>query len=265
MSAVPTRLSIDINADLGESFGPYTMGDDMALLDVVSSANIACGFHGGDPLVMQRTVAAALERGVAIGAHVSYRDLAGFGRRYLDASPAELEADVLYQLAALDGVTRAMGGQVSYVKPHGALYNTAVHNIVHADAVVSAIHRYNPQLSVLGMPDSQLLGKAAELQLTTIVEAFADRNYYADGTLVSRREPHALLHDPDLVAARMVTLVTDGYLRAAGGQSLRIPAASICVHGDTPGSLAMARAIKESLVDANIAITPFSTASPAHR
>lgn len=257
-AADPTTAAIDLNADLGESFGQWAMGADEQMLDIVSSANIACGFHAGDPLVMRRTLAAAIERGVSIGAHVAYRDLAGFGRRYIDMDPAELEADVLYQLAALDGMARSLGGQVSYVKPHGALYNAIVRDAPQAAAVVQAIASYNRELGVLGLPGSVFLDKAGDAGLGTTAESFADRNYNPDGTLVSRRLPDAVLHDPQVVGARMVTLVTDGHLTAVGGQSVRIDAGSICIHGDSPDAVAMARSVREALTGAGITIRAFS-------
>lgn len=259
----PTPTAIDLNADLGESFGQWAMGADEQMLDIVSSANIACGFHAGDPLVMRRTLAAAIERGVSIGAHVAYRDLAGFGRRYIDMDPAELEADVLYQLAALDGMAGSLGGQVSYVKPHGALYHAIVRDAAQASAVVQAIAGYNGELGVLGLPGSLFLTKAEDAGLTATAESFADRNYNPDGTLVSRRLPDAVLHDADLVGDRMVTLVTDGHLQAVGGQSVRIDAGSICIHGDSPDAVAMARAVRERLTAAGITIRAFSAGRTA--
>src|SRR3954454_24629296 len=183
---------IDINADLGEGFGIWVLGDDLALLDVITSANVACGFHAGDPLIMRRVCAAAVERGVTIGAQVSYRDLAGFGRREMDVAPDELTAEVLYQIAALDGVARAEGGRVRYVKPHGALYNRIVRDAAQAAAVAAAVAAYDPKLPVLSLPGSAL----HELTVLTVVnECFADRAYTPDGRLVSRRMPGAVIHD----------------------------------------------------------------------
>src|ERR1700754_816154 len=183
---------IDINADLGEGFGPWRLGDDLALLSIVTSANVACGFHAGDPLIMRRTCAAAVERGVTIGAQVSYRDLAGFGRREMDVAPDELTAEVLYQIAALDGIARTEGGRVRYVKPHGALYNRVVRDPVQAEAVAAAVRAYDPALPMLTLPGSALHKVPG---VTVVNESFADRAYNPDGTLVSRREPGAVIDD----------------------------------------------------------------------
>lgn len=253
-----TSISIDLNADLGEGFGQWSMGDDAAMLDVVSSANIACGFHAGDPTVMRRTVATATERGVAIGAHVSYDDLVGFGRRSMDIAPDELEADVLYQLAALDGVARAHGARVTYVKPHGALYNRIVRDDAQAQAVVRAIQVFDPGLAVLGLPGSRFLTRADEAGLRTVTEAFADRAYNADGTLVSRSQPGAVLDDPRVVAERMVDLVRHGHVEAVTGERVEVAADSICTHGDSPGAVAMARAVRDALLNAGIMIEAFA-------
>ena len=247
---------IDLNADVGESFGAWTMGNDPALLDVVTSASIACGFHAGDARTMLRTVGQAEERGVTIGAHVSYRDLAGFGRRFIDVPPEELNADVIYQLGALAGVCAVVGTRLSYVKPHGALYNTIVHHREQAEAVVAAVHAFDPSLVLLGLPGSLSARLAEAAGLRTAREAFADRGYAPDGTLLPRGEPGAVLLDPDEVAQRMVRLVTSGYLSTSQGL-LAVRADSICVHGDTPGSVAMARAIRDRLVAQGVVLRPF--------
>lgn len=251
-------MRMDLNADLGESFGAWSMGDDAAMLDVVSSANIACGFHAGDPLTMRHTVALAAERGVRIGAHVSYRDRVGFGRRFIDVAPAELAAEILYQVGALEAVCRAAGTRVAYVKPHGALYNTVVHHQAQAAAVVSAILDYDPSLPLMGLPGGIAERLAARAGLPTIAEAFADRGYTASGTLVPRGEPGAVLDDPAEVAARMVALVTTGMVTASDGSRVRIDAQSICVHGDTPGAVALARAVRRALADAGVTVAPFA-------
>ena len=251
--------SIDLNADLGESFGSWSMGDDAALLDIVSSANVACGFHAGDPLTMRRTVALAAEKGVTIGAHVAYRDLAGFGRRFLDASPDELAADVLYQLAALDGVCLSEGVKVAYVKPHGALYNTIVHHEAQANAVLDAVAAYDQHLPVMCLPGSLVLRLASERGMRGVAEAFADRAYTASGALVSRREPGAVLHDPDAVAARMLRLVTASEIEAADGTPVRLDAESLCTHGDSPAAVAMAGAVRRTLEENGVTIETFAT------
>ncbi len=248
---------VDLNADLGESFGQWRLGDDDAMLDVVTSANIACGFHAGDPLTLLETCARAAQRGVRVGAQVGYRDLAGFGRRFIDATPQELTADILYQIGALDGMCRAVGTSVAYVKPHGALYNTVVHHESQANAVVEAVLRYDDQLPVLGLPNSVFLARAQLAGLPVVREAFADRGYTPEGTLVSRREQGALLHDPQEVADRMVRLVTEGTLTAADGTVVQIEADSICTHGDSPGAVLMARAVRVALEEAGVGVRAF--------
>ncbi|MDT5041090.1 MAG: 5-oxoprolinase (ATP-hydrolyzing) subunit [Actinoplanes sp.] len=243
---------MDLNSDLGEGFGAWRLGDDDAMLDVVTSANIACGFHAGDPRTLLRACESAVARGVVIGAQVGYRDLAGFGRRFVDYESADLTADVLYQLGALDGLARAAGAQVRYVKPHGALYTAVVLHEQQAAAVVEAVRRYDRALPVLGLPGSVFLRLAAGAGLRTVAEAFADRGYEPDGTLVSRRSAGALLDDPGEVAARMLRLVTTGTLTAVDGSVISVEAASICVHGDSPGAVAMARAVREALAGAGV-------------
>jgi 5-oxoprolinase (ATP-hydrolysing) subunit A len=250
-------LQIDLNSDVGESFGSYTMGDDAAIFRSVSSANVACGFHGGDPSVMARTCREAVAAGVTVGAHVSYRDLAGFGRRFLDCSPTELADDVLYQIGALEAMARTAGTAVRYVKPHGALYNTIVHHTEHARAVVDAVRAYDPALPLLLLPGSVAAETAARAGLRVVTEAFADRAYTPEGRLVSRREAGAVLHDESLVAERMVRLATEGVLAAVDGTDLRVEAASICVHSDTPGAVSMAAAVRSGLEAAGVRIGPF--------
>lgn len=248
---------IDLNADLGESFGTWVLGDDAAVLEVVTSANVACGFHAGDPLTLRRTCAEAVARGVVIGAQVGYRDLAGFGRRFIDLAPEDLEADVLYQVGALDGLARVAGDRVRYVKPHGALYNAVVYHEAQAAAVVAAVTAYDPTLPLLGLPGSAVLRLAAEAGLTTVAEAFADRAYTPQGTLVSRREAGAVLHDPDQVAARVVRMVTTGEVEAVDGSAVRLDVATVCLHGDTPGAVALARAVRDALAAAGVEVAPF--------
>ena len=194
---------MDLNADLGESFGRWRLGDDTALLDVITSANIACGFHAGDPAGIYRTVKAAAANGVVIGAHVSYPDRVGFGRRDLDATPEELIADVIYQIGALKGLATAAGVAVTYVKPHGALYNTIATDARQANDVIAAIRAVDAGLALVALAGSPLIDRAREAGLTVVAEAFADRAYTPQGKLVSRREKGSVLHDPDLVAQRM--------------------------------------------------------------
>ena len=248
---------IDLNADLGESFGAWRLGDDMAMLDVVTSANIACGFHAGDPLTLRRTCAAAVARGVAIGAQVSYWDLAGFGRREMAVPPDELEAEIVYQIAALDGIARSEGGKVSYVKPHGALYNRAARDPGQAAAIAAAVVSYDPELLLLTLPGSATETAATEVALRSVAEAFADRGYADDGSLVPRGEPGALVTDPDEVAARAVAMVTEGVVDTVEGHRLELSPRSICVHGDTPGAVLLATAIRTALARVGVTLAPF--------
>src|SRR3954453_15924596 len=250
--------SIDLNADLGEGFGAWRLGDDDALLDVVTSANVACGFHAGDPTTMRRGCAPAAADGGANGAQVSYPDLPGFGRRFLARAPAELADDVLYQLAALDGIARSCGSRVSYVKPHGALYNAAADHEGQAQAVVDAVRAYDGTLPVLGLPGSALLRAAGAAGLRPVAEGFADRGYTAEGTLVPRRSPGALVDDPAVVAARAVGMVRDGTVTAVDGSTVAVAVESVCVHGDTPGAVAMAGAVRTALQAAGLTPAPFT-------
>jgi UPF0271 protein len=250
---------VDLNSDLGEGFGAWRLGDDEALLDIVTSANVACGFHAGDPSIMRRVCGAAVARGVAIGAQVSYRDLAGFGRRAIAMDPGELTDELLYQLGALDGIARVEGGRVSYLKPHGALYNTIVTDPVQAAAVVEAVARFDPALPVLGLPGSEFLRLAGEAGLTTVAEAFADRAYTVEGHLVSRREPGAVLHDAAEIAARCVRLATEQAVTSIDGTPVRVEARSLCVHGDTPGAVEIARRVRASLLAADVTVRRFTT------
>jgi UPF0271 protein len=249
---------IDLNADVGEGFGSWTMGDDEALVGLVSSANVACGFHAGDPSTMARVCAFAAERGVAVGAHVAYRDLAGFGRRDLDIAPDELTGDVLYQLGALDAFARAAGTHLSYVKPHGALYNRIAIDPVQAQGVLEAVRRFDASLPVLTLPASVVHTVAADMGIATITEAFPDRSYEATGRLVSRSQSGAVLHDPDLVAQRAVRIATTGRLTAVDGSEVDVAARSLCVHGDTPEAVAIATAVRRALEAAGITVQPFA-------
>ena len=250
--------TIDLNADLGEGFGRWTLTDDEALLGVVTSANVACGFHAGDPLTIRRVCTGAVARGVRIGAQVSYRDLAGFGRRVIEYQPDELAADVLYQLAALDGIARACGGRVSYVKPHGALYNRAASDPVQARAIAEAVRDYDPVLPVLTLPGSALATAATDADLTVVAEAFADRAYTADGHLVPRTTAGALLTDPDAVAERVLRLATAREVSAIDGTTITVEARSICLHGDSPGAVDLAKAVRAALVAAGVDLVAFT-------
>lgn len=248
---------IDLNSDLGESLGAWSMGDDAAMLDIVSSANVACGFHAGDPAGILATLKAAQARGVAVGAHVAYPDLLGFGRRNMDVASADLVADVIYQIGALQGLAHAAGTHISYVKPHGALYNTIAQDERQARDVIAAIRAVDAGLALVALAGSPLVGWAQDAGLRVIAEAFADRAYTSAGTLVSRREPGAVLHDSALVAQRMLRLVRDGVIQAIDGSLARVQAQSICVHGDSPGAVEMARAVRKALEADGVAVRPF--------
>lgn len=250
-------LRMDLNADLGESFGRWELGDDEGMLALVTSANVACGFHAGDPTGLLRTCRRASAHGVAVGAQVGYRDLAGFGRRFIDMDPADLTADVIYQIGALQGICRAAGTAVRYVKPHGALYNAVVHHERQAAAVVEAVRQSAPGLPVLGLPGSALLAAAGRAGLPAVAEAFADRGYTPAGTLVPRGEPGAVLHDPAVIAARVVRLALRGVVDAVDGSEVTVQAASVCVHGDTPGAVAIASAVRHALERAGVVVRPF--------
>jgi UPF0271 protein len=255
-------VSMDLNSDVGESFGRWKLGDDAAMLALVTSANVACGFHAGDPSTLRRTCAVAVEHGVAVGAQVGYRDLAGFGRRFIDMAPGELTDDVIYQIGALEGMCRAVDTQVRYVKPHGALYNAIVHHRAQARAVVAAVRAYDASLPVLGLPGSVFLEEAEAAGLRTVREFFVDRGYTPEATLVPRSQPGALLHDPDEVTTRVLRMVTEGVVTAVDGTDVEVHAESACVHGDSPGAVEMARAVRAGLEAAGIELRPF-TAKPA--
>ncbi len=257
-----STTSIDLNADVGESFGRWRLGDDEGLLAFLSSANVACGFHAGDPLTLRRTCAEAVRRGVAVGAQVGYRDLAGFGRRFVDVAPDDLTADVLYQVGALDAIARAEGGRVVYLKPHGALYHAVTTHEAQARAVVDAVTAFagggGVELAVLGAPGSLLLELATDAGLRAVPEAFADRAYLSDGRLVPRSEPGAVLSDPEVVAARVVRLAIEGTVTAADGTEIEVAAESVCLHGDSPGAVEMAAAVRAALLAAGVAVEAFT-------
>ncbi|WP_445168326.1 LamB/YcsF family protein [Mycolicibacterium sp. Dal123E01] len=248
---------MDLNADLGEGFGVWELGDDAAMLDIVTSANVACGFHAGDPAGLLRVCRAAAERGVRIGAQVSYRDLAGFGRRFLDVAPAELTAEVIYQIGALQALASVAGAELVYVKPHGALYNTIVTHREQARAVAEAVHAVDPGLPVLNLAGSVFFSEAQRLGLRTVAEAFADRAYRPDGTLVSRREEGAVLHDPEQIAERVAAMVQRGKVMAVDGSTIDVRVESVCVHGDSPGAVHIATAVRERLVRDGVELAAF--------
>ena len=251
-------MQIDLNSDLGEGYGVWRLGDDRALLGIVSSANVACGFHAGDPPTLRAVTAQAASAGVAVGAQVSYRDLAGFGRRRIDMDPAELTDDVLYQLGALDAFCRVAGDRVRYVKPHGALYNTCVVDEGQAGAVVQAVVEYDRSLPILGLPGSALLRLTTAAGLTAVPEGFVDRAYTPAGHLVSRALAGSLVTDPEEVVARALLMAQYGVVRAVDGSELHLPVRSLCVHGDTPGAVALAQRVRAALVAVGLGPTPFA-------
>ncbi len=257
-AATGSGLAIDINSDLGEGLGRWIVGDDEAMLDLVSSANIACGFHAGDPSIMRAVCQAAAQRGVAIGAHVSYNDVVGFGRRFIDIEPGELRDAVTYQIGALDAFARGAGARVAYVKPHGALYNAIFHHEAQAAAVVEGVAAYG-SLPLMGLPGSAVLAIAAGAGLRTVCEAFVDRAYNPDGTLVPRRAPGAVLLDLAAVAERSVGIVRDGAVTAIDGSVIELAVDSMCVHGDTPGAVQIAAAVRAALTAAGVTVRPFVT------
>ncbi len=253
-----TTPFVDLNADLGEGFGVWRLGDDDAMLGIVTSANLACGFHAGDPAGLLRVCRRAVDRGVRIGAQVSYRDLAGFGRRFIDVDAEDLLADVVYQIGALAGLAHAAGAAVSYVKPHGALYSAVVTHRQQARAVAEAVHAVDPDLPVLGLPGSAFFGKAQRLGLRTVAETFADRAYLPDGSLVPRSQPGAVLDDPTTIAARVIGMLQTGRVQAIDGTDIEIHAESVCVHGDSPGASQIAAAVRDRLQLEGIELRAFS-------
>lgn len=248
---------MDLNSDVGESFGVWTMGDDAALLPHVTSANVACGFHGGDPRTARATCALAAQHDVVVGAHVSYRDLAGFGRRFLDVDPRELTDEVVYQVGALQALARAAGTRVRYVKPHGALYTAIVHHDAQAAAVVRAVVEVDPALPLLALPGSSVERLARAAGLRVVPEAFPDRAYTADGRLLPRTEAGAVVQDPDEVAHRAVQLAVDGTVTSVDGDTVRLAPESLCVHGDSPHAVAVAVATRRALDDAGVPVAGF--------
>jgi len=251
---MPDR-TVDLNADMGEG-----CGNDATLAGLVTSANVACGFHAGDPMTMRATVDAAVRAGIAVGAHPGYPDPRGFGRRDLAASPAEITADVLYQIGALQAVCHAAGTRVRYVKAHGALYNRAAKDVAAAKAIAEAVRLADPSLVLLCLAGSLMIDVARDAGLVAAREAFADRAYTADGSLVSRSVPGSVLTDPGVVAARAVRMVTTGEVETLDGAMIRLQSDSLCVHGDTPGALEIVRAVRRALTERGITLRPFANA-----
>jgi UPF0271 protein len=254
-------VQIDLNSDVGESFGPWAMGEDAALIPLVTSVNVACGFHAGDPATIERTIQLARSAGAAVGAHPGYPDLAGFGRRDLDMRPGDVEAAVLYQVAALAGMARAAGVELRHVKPHGALYNRAAHHEETAGAIARAIRRISSELIVVGLAGSVMLEAGRSEGLAVAGEAFADRAYEADGSLRSRQLADSVHREPHVAAAQAVSLVRDGLVRAIGGSTVHVAADTLCLHGDTPGAAAIATAVRTGLADAGIQVLALERAA----
>ena len=248
---------VNINSDLGESFGPWVMGNDVEVLKIVKSANVACGFHASDPTVMVDTVKLCQQNGVSIGAHPGFADLQGFGRRVINLTIKELEANIAYQIGALQALAQVAGSAVRYVKPHGALYNTIVNNHAQARAVAEAVHAVDPNLPVLGLSGSVFFAEAERLGLRTVPEAFADRSYRPDGQLVSRRERNAVLHDVAEIADRVASMVNAGRVVAVDGSTIPITVESVCVHGDSPGAVQIANAVRDRLRSDGVELAAF--------
>lgn len=248
-------MEIDLNADVGESFGSYTLGQDPDLMPIITSANVACGFHAGDPSTMRTTVIAARDHGVAVGAHPGFQDLVGFGRREMHTSAQEIEDVIVYQVGALIGMATAQRVSVRHVKPHGALYNMAAKDEILASAIARAVAALDPALILVGPPRSQLIRAGERAGLQTASEVFADRAYRADGTLVSRSEPGAVIHDPDRVARRVVQMALQKTVDAIDGTVVPLEIETICVHGDTPGAAKLAERVRAALVAAGVTVT----------
>jgi len=249
---------VDLNSDLGESFGSYVLGMDEQVIKHVTSVNVACGWHGGDPLVMDRTVKTALREGAAIGAHPGFPDLLGFGRRNLAATPEEVKAYVKYQLGALMAFAKASGTAIQHVKVHGALYNMAAKDFKLAAAIAGAIHEVDRDIILMGLANSEMINAGREMRLKTANEVFADRAYNPDGTLVSRRLPDAMIHDIELALSRVIGMVKEGKVRAVNGQDIEIKADSICVHGDNPEAVEFTRKIRARLEEEGVEVTAVS-------
>jgi 5-oxoprolinase (ATP-hydrolysing) subunit A len=247
-------VRVDLNADVGESVGPWPMGDDVRLIPLVTSVNIACGAHAGDPLTIDRTVRAAVANGVAVGAHPGYPDLVGFGRRDLDMAPDDLEASLVYQIGAVAAFARDAGAPLRHVKPHGALYNLAARDPAVAATIARAVARVSGDLVLVGLAGSSMLTAASDAGLASAAEAFADRAYEADGTLRSRRLPGAMIESPELAAAQALAIVRDGRVESRDGVAVAVRADTICIHGDTPGAAEFAKAIRAALEDAGVTI-----------
>jgi len=254
-------MQIDLNADMGESFGAYTIGADEQVMPSITSANVACGFHGGDPAVMRRTVRLAREAGVSVGAHPGFQDLAGFGRREMRVSPHDAEDMVLYQIGALAAIARSEGVSLRHVKPHGALYNIAVRDAALAEAIARAVRAFDPALILFALPGSELMCAGDACGLAVAAEGFADRSYEPDGSLTPRSRKGAVIHDTSAVVARAVRMATEGKVTAADGSEILLRVQTICTHGDTPGAQELTRALRAGLERAGVLIAPVSGAA----
>ena len=252
-------MRVDLNCDMGESFGRYRIGADEALMPFITSANIACGYHAGDPLVMARTVRLAIEHGVGVGAHPGFPDLMGFGRRQMQLAPEEIENYILYQIGALAAFARAAGVELAHVKPHGALYNMAAKDAELARAIVRGIECFSKELIVVCLAGSAMVEAAEEAGLRVAREGFADRAYNPDGTLRSRRLPGALIEDPKVAAERAIRMVRDGVVVAHTGEEILLRVDTICVHGDTPTAVEIAKTIRRELEAARIDVVPMGS------
>ncbi len=251
-------MRIDLNADVGESYGAWSIGQDEALIPLVTSINVACGAHAGDPATIERTIRLGRDAGVTVGAHPGYPDLAGFGRRDIDMAPADLEASVLYQLAAVQGICRALGVEMRHAKPHGALYNRAARDASVAEPLVRALVRLSPELVLVAPPGSVLLQAGRAAGLSVAAEGFADRAYEADGSLRSRRLPGAVHGNPSVVAAQAVGIARDGYVTAWDGSRVPLAVDTLCIHGDGPDAVAFAQAARLALAEAGIEVRGMS-------
>ena len=249
-------MRIDLNCDMGESFGAYTIGADAEVMASISSANVACGYHGGDPAVMRRTVRLAREAGVAVGAHPGFQDHAGFGRREMRLAPQEVEDLVLYQIGALAAIAQSEGVRLQHVKAHGALYNMAAKDRLLADAIARAVAAFDRSLMLFGLPGSELTRAGAACGLRVVSEGFADRAYEPDGSLTPRSRAGAVIHDTEAVVRRAVRMAVDGRVTATDGSEIAMHVETICTHGDTPGAQALTRALRAGLERAGATVAP---------
>jgi UPF0271 protein len=256
-------MEIDLNSDLGEGFGPWRMGDDLALMEIITSANVACGYHAGDPVIMDRTARAALARGIDLGAHVGFPDLMGFGRRPMQCDPSELASYVLYQLGALAGIARAAGHRMTHMSFHGALGNMAAADLALAQPLLRAVAEFDPQLIVSVSTDTAIERAADLVGLRVATSFLADRAYDDAGALVSRRLPGAVIHDPQEVLQRVMQVLQDRCITSIGGKKLPMKVLSILLHGDTPGAVELARAVRRAIESAGGRVVPLSRLAPA--